>query len=448
MRRLVWVIALGLLAASAAGAQDDAAGDGLVAEDVRVVEGIGMFEQPVQTVVGTLVNRGDESLIVGEIIAEAYVGADALIGEGFGVAINACGAGLLDVALRPGEFAAFSAPLELFEPDAEIERLEVSASSTPTTLPDPPAMDGIDGTRIFTGEAVTAEWWTVNGAPTLLFAAGCARDSFLEWTWYRYDAELGVVIETPHPRADEIDPEALPERLLLRDDLAWQNAFIRVAPDMPRFVYQDQVNTFFTAEMSGRFIRPLHGRLNSRTLQGIYWLPEGRFLASYYGAYGDPVLYFTADVEGRFISPPPSQNPPSEIVPGVSADARRIMVAGDFEDGRGYYLYVVTNGFFEKLFDAVPPGSNYPSPLLVAEAEGEQRIVQALVALADDDGAARLVCFNRDSASLTDLGGLPLELMDDERAQWWRSPDGDQIVLAANGRHGGVWLMEAADLQC
>ncbi len=176
----------------------------------------------------------------------------------------------------------------------------------------------------------------------------------------------------------------------------------------------------------------MYSGLHNQSLQGVYWLPEERFLAYYYGAIGDPVSYFTADAEARIISPPLAQNPPSLIVPGVSRDGRRVVIAGDFEDGLGYYLYVVTNGFFEKLFEPNDiPGNNYPAPLLISG--GEDDLITRVYAAIPVDGAPRLQCFNRDDGVLHDLAPLPLDLGDGERAWWWLSPDDNTIALAANG---------------
>ncbi len=414
----------------------------LIPMDVEVVERVGMFDQPVQIVEGIVRNDGDRAYTRVSIFAEAYNAAEALIGEGFGVLTNACGAGLLDAVIFPGESARFSAPLELFEIDSEIDRVDITVSASISEMAFTPPGDLIPGLRtIFTGEAVMVEFWREEG---MLFASGCLRHPFYEWTWYRANPDQTGYAEIEHPRADRIDPEVLQRRLLLRDALAWENAFIRFAPDSLRFVYQDHVNTMYTAAASGTAVRTLHSRLNNRTLQGIYWLPQGRFLAYHYGAFGDQVIYFTADVDGRLISPPPLQNPPSEIVPGVSADGRRVVIAGGFEEGHGYYLYVVTNGFFEKLFEVEPPGNNYPAPLLLTDVE--ENLVRRVYFARRIGDQARLICFNRDTRELIDMGALPIRLAQDERAWMWVTPEGDQFILAANGQHGGVWAIDRAAL--
>jgi hypothetical protein len=196
----------------------------------------------------------------------------------------------------------------------------------------------------------------------------------------------------------------------------------------------------YTAADDGTLQRLLYSRLNNRTLQEIYWLDDDRFLAYYFGAYGDPVLYFTADAEGRYISPSPLNNPESVIVPGPSRDARRVVIAGTFDDVTGYYLNVLTNGFFELLFEAEPPGNNFPGPIPIVNAD-EDRVVRVYVARLVD-GEAMMQCFNRDESVLNDLAPLPLNLAEGERAQWWLSPDERRIALAANGVNSGLWLIE------
>ncbi|GEM_PF-325035 len=430
----------------------------LIAEAVEVVAGVGMFDQPIQTVEGRLINVSATAQGVGSIRADAFDRTDRVIGVGVGVSINACGVGLLDVTLNPGESVGFSAPLELFEGNARVARVAISADSADVTADEPPA-DLVPGARqLFAGEAVTVEFHDQLG---MLFAAGCGRDPLWEWAWYRYPLDGRTRANSApeaivYPTLNETTPEALAARLRFNDEAIWRSAFVRFAPDSRRFVFQDAVNTVYTATIPGALLRPLHTRLNNRTLQDIYWLPDGRFMATYYGAFGDSVIYFTADVEGRFISNAPQQYPPSEIVPGVTADARRVIVAADFTNmngaagstgtGHGYYLLVLTTGFYEKLFDADAPGNNYPNPVPVTDPV-ENLVTQVYVPL-EVAGQARLSCFDRAAGTLTDLGALPFRLTDEERARMWLTPDGAALVIAVSGRRGGVWLLEIAMLGC
>jgi hypothetical protein len=129
----------------------------------------------------------------------------------------------------------------------------------------------------------------------------------------------------------------------------------------------------------------------------------------------------------------------------VSRDGRRVVITGDFEGGLGYYLYVVTNGFFELVFTAEPPGNNYPAPIPLEAAALSDPINRVYVAL-PVDGVPHLQCFNRDEGAVHDLVELPIHLSDSDRAQWWISPDNALIALAADGVNGGLWLIDLAAL--
>ena len=433
------VLAL-LVMVSAAAAQE---APPLTVENVDVVMTQDIYGQNVFSAVGMLRNEGDEAYTNITVRVEAYTRDDALIGEGTGVMVNACGAGLLfDFALQPGDSHAFAAPIELFEMGQRVERVEVFPDAAPTD-PTPPAAElPAWMAEVASNQEVVALEWT--DAPAFRYATGCARDLFTEWTWYDYDPASGESTESEHPRAAEVTDD-LRANLSLQDPLIFANSGLRFAPDGTRLVYQDALNAVWTAAPDGRLLRRLYDRLNNRTWQGIQWLPEGRFLAYYYGAFGDPVIYFTADAEGRYISPAPLNLLPSRTVPGVSLDGRRVVITGDFPDrpeggALGYYLYVLTNNFFERLFEADPPGNNYPAPVPILSEAGD-RVTLVYLAL-DVDGEARFQCFNRDDAALHDLAPLPLKLANDERGWFTLAPDGQTLALYANGANGGLWLID------
>ena len=290
-------------------------------------------------------------------------------------------------------------------------------------------------------EAVNVEWIDHH---SFRYATGCATDLFIDWTWQVYDVAADSTTAIAPPHAEDVTA-ALRQRLQLTDDQTFAHSLLRYAPDGQRLVYQNARNDFQTASTDGTFRRALYTGLHNQSLQGVYWLPEERFLAYYYGAFGDPVSYFTATAESAVISPPISRNPRSLIVPGVSRDARRVVIAGDFGEGLGYYLYVVTNGFFEQLFaPADIPGNNYPAPLLLSG--GEDDLITRVYAAIPVDGVAQLQCFNRDEGVLYDLAPLPLDLGDSDRAWWWLSPDDSTIALAANGVNGGLWRIDLTAL--
>ncbi|MBL8134502.1 MAG: hypothetical protein JNL42_21765 [Anaerolineae bacterium] len=410
----------------------------LVTEDLEVVESVGVFGQPIQTVHGKLRNVSSESAYTDiSLRAEIYDTDEAVIGEGFGVPVDACGAGWLpDYRLAPGESARFEIALEVFETDAQIRHVDVFVTALAT---EPQAAVALpEGfTRLSDQPVVEVEWLD---EVRLRYGTGCERHPFMAWEWMETGIEATAPVPVEHPRAAAVTP-ALLERLGAGEPAEVEHAFVRFAPDGERLVFQNDINDLLTAGADGRFQRVVQRALHNRTLQGIYWQPEGRFLAYYFGGYGDPVVYFTATAEAQPISASPANNRPSQIVPGISRDANRAVIAGTFGEGEGYYITVFNNGFFEKLFDGAPPGNNYPAPLLVTDPATEL-VSRIYVALDDESGAARLMCFNRDDDTLRDLAPLPLELAEEERAAWWISPDERKVALAATGLHSGLWLID------
>jgi hypothetical protein len=423
-------------------AQEDAP---LAAPFAEIIEGVGVFGEPVQTVSGALTNNDNTAYSNISVTAQVFDASDTLIGEGVGVLVNACGAGLLfDFALQPGESHPFSAPLELFEDDAIIDRIAVGATgdAVPPTTDEAPLPEGI--TQISSDEVVAVEW---EDETTFRYAVGCERALFTEWEWRRYNLDEGDEVIIEHPNADDVTPE-LRERLRLTDPAIFANSRLRFAPIAgERLVYQDAINDIFTAAVDGRLQRRLHTLLNNYSLQGYIWLPENRFLAYYYGAYGDPVLYFTADAEGRIISRAPTRAKPSAIVPGVAADGRRAVIAGTFDGVTGYFFERLEDNFTELLFEAEVPSNNYPPPVPLLNEEGDRATQIYLVRPIDD--VPHLQCLYRPEegeSELVDYGALPLNLAIDERAWSFLSPDERIIALAANGANGGLWLIDRDDL--
>ena len=412
--------------------------DDLTAREVEVIDTVDIYGQTVPTATGVLENAGDAAYTNITLYAEAFDADDALIGEGFGTPVNACGAGLLfEFALQPGAVQAFTVPLELFERGA-IARVEITPQAQPTDpLPPAPALpDGI--TPIADGEVVSVEW---ESNREFRYGMGCDRDLFTALAWYRYRG-AGASEAIEHPRADAITPDVR-ERLELTDDLIFENSQIHFGLASDRLVYQDRVNRIHTAANDGTLIRRLYDRLNGRTLQGIHWLPEDRFVAYYFGAYGDPVIYFTADSEARAISRGPLQNKPSVIVPGVSRDGRRAIIAGTFDGVTGYYIDLLSQNFFELLFEAEPSGNNYPAPIPILNAAGDR--VEQIYLIRPVEGENRLQCFYRPEGvepRLIDIAPVPIQLATDERAWAFPSPDEREIALAANGVNGGLWLLD------
>jgi hypothetical protein len=410
-------------------------------EDLAVFDTLGAFGQPVQVIRGVLRNPTETDAFSRiSVRAEIYDPRDMLIGEGFGSAIDACRAAWLpDFALQPGARTGFEVTLERFS-SAPLRRIAmfVEAERIDPAPPDdlPPGF-----TRISDDETIEVEWID---AASFRFASGCERLPFNEWRWSQHDLNSGRTLPTQHPRASFITP-ALATALRLTAPGDFERAFIRYAPDGDRIVYQDSINNLLSAFVDGRFPRQIHTNLHNRTLQQIIWGADERFIAVYFGGYGDPVLYTTATAEAQRISPAPTSSRPSQIIPGITRDARRAVIAGDFDDGTGYYLIVFNNNFFEKLFDAAPPGNNYPPPLLITDPQSDL-VSRIYLALDDESGSPRLMCFNRESRLLTDLAPLPFSLGQGERAGWWLSPDDRTIALGANGVSAGLWTIDLTAL--
>ena len=437
-RVLISICFLLLTLAFCAIAQEANAPADLTVEDVVVSEQQDIYGQRVQVAQGRLVNESNAGYGAISLNATVYNEDDEQIGEGIGFLVDACDAGLLpDFVLQPNRTEFFTATLELYEQDTAIDHVVIVPQATPVEMADstrtslPEAM-----TQVTDEEVVEVEW---NGPRSLRYAVGCVRDLFTGWDWHSYNTLTDIPVPIEHPAEDDVNDE-LRERLGLDDPLIFANSFIRYAPSGSRLVFQDDVNRLYSAADDGSLQRLLYGSLNNRTLQDIYWLDDDRFLAYYFGAVGDPVIYFTADAEGRYVSPAPLNNPESMIVPGPSRDARRVVIAGTFDDVTGYYLNVLTIDFFELLFEAEPPGNNWPGPIPIVDTD-EDRVVRVYVARLVD-GEAMMQCFNRDEGVLHDLGTLPLNLTEGARAQWWLSPNERMIALAANGVNSGLWLID------
>jgi hypothetical protein len=443
MRKCWLVLVLLLIGVSAPAAAQTTLND-LLITDLEIIETTGLYGEPVTTARGVLTNTSDQAFTQVSLYGEALDAGGAVIGEGFGTLVDACDAGLVfDFALQPGDDQPFTMTIERFEQDAVIDHVEVTASGlsiAPLDLENEDLPAGI--THVDVGEFISVEW---NGVRALRYAEGCRRQLFTEWTWRSYNRLTNLTREITHPRADRVTDD-LRTALRLTDEADFLDSKITFDPEGARLVYEDRLNTVFTAAEDGRLIRTVHFAITNRTLGEIHWLANGNFLAAYYGAYGDPVLYFTADAEARTLSPGPTRNRESVIVPGASLDGRRVVLAGTFDDVTGYYLHVVTNGFFELLFELEPPGNNYPSPVPILSSE--TNLVTRVYVAREVDGQAILQCFNREEGVVHDLAPLPLRLTQGERAQWWLSPDQRMLALAANGANGGLWLIELDAFDC
>jgi hypothetical protein len=421
----------------AAAAQDEGA---LVAQDVAVVPKIDIYGQEILFAQGSLANQDAVAYTNMNLEAIAYDADDEVIGGGFGYLVNACGAGLLpDFALQPDTAHSFAVPLELDEEGLTVERVEITAlgdASDPTTAAAPFLLPGI--TEVSEAEVIDVEWVDEEN---LRFAAGCWRDLFDKWSWRDYNVRTGVQHPIEAPNAQYITP-AMRQQLGLTDDVYFSNSKLNFQPNGRRMLYQNEINTFYSAEPDGSFKRLMLDLMSTKTLQGITWLNEGAFIAYYYGATGDPVFYFTGNVDGRVLSERPENNPTSLIAPGASPNGQRIVFAAEQEGQTGYYLKQAAYPGATLLFEADVPGNNWPGPLVEQDIDGRTFIY---VALPEENGA-QMSCFNQTTGELHELSALPLNLATDERAWWFLSPENNMIALAADGIHGGLWLIDLAEL--
>lgn len=423
----------------------------LVAENLQLETQLDAFGLESQILSGLLRNTGDDAFADIEIFAELYDADDELIGEGFGFVVNECGVALLDAPLQPDQSQLFQATVDLFMPDAEVERIEIFPEgdvTEPETAPDAEISDAV--VRISRQEVVSVEW--ADDSQGLRYGVGCDGQVFTTYDWYQYDRE-----------ADESEAlDASPNEQFITDAFLQQTGINQITQsrlDNPelfetsyltfptqsnRVVYQTDINTVITSEQDGSFKRVVHGVLSRYSLQGFNWSPEGNFVAYYFGAFGEPVRYFTASASQNLISGLLPNNTLSATVPGLVNDARRVIIGGTFagaggEEITGYWLSSVITGQRELLFEVDElPGNNYPAPAYYLK-DPSTRYIYVVRPI---DGQATLQCFYREENELTTLTALPLQLGDDERAWTWLSPDFNTLALGANGVHGGLWLID------
>ena len=437
---LVILALMSVLAAPAvARAQDEPE---LLLSNTRVgtqADGFG-GERPV--VSGDIYNYGSQAYANINILVDAYDAEGELIGEGFGFLVDACGTALLGYALPPEGLQAFSAPFELFEDgsaanvqvrikaDAVDHRLGAAATSPASRL-------------IARAEAVQLQWLDDE---TLLYGVGCAGAVFTELEWWRYSVPDHALSLTEHPAAQHINAPMIERSgAAMITQSGDQNPDLFYGSQMTfplkarRIVYQNDLHTILSAEPDGSFKRLIHDALHKHSLRGFIWAEKPSvFLAYYFGAYGEPVHYFTGDVEGKMLMGRLEDLETSQTVPGPAADGLSAVVGWRIDDREGYYLRYAY-GSRELLFEAALPGNNYPAPIVTRQ--GERRLIYVI---RDVDGVPSLQCFDRGTKELRTLTPLPLRLTRESRAWSALSPDGSKLALAANGTDGGVWWVDLA----
>jgi len=393
-------------------------------------------ERPV--VSGEVFNHGAEAYRNVRIAVAAYDANEALIGEGFGFLVDACGTALLDYALLPGAVQGFSAPFEVFEEGA-VANVHVSVDAEAVAAEWPARTEAPAVQLIARDEVVMLEWLDDE---TLIYGVGCEAAVFTELEWWRYDLADHALSAIAHPAAAKVTDE-----MLERSDAAmvtqsgeenpelYFGSRMTFPPGARRIVYQNDLHTIFSAEPDGGFKRLIHDKLHQHSLRGFIWARRsGVFLAYYFGSYGEPVYYFTADVEGKMLMGRLEELRPSLTVPGPAEDGLAAVVGWRQADVSGYFWNYAFGGS-ELLFEAELPGNNYPAPIVAGD------LVYVIGPL---DGAPTLQCFNRRTRALHTVSPLPLDLRPAARAWAWLSPGGGKLALAMNGTEGGLWWLELA----
>lgn len=393
-------------------------------------------EMPV--VEGEVFNHGGAAYSGVSIFVEALDADGEVIGEGFGYLVDACGTALLGYALPPGRIQAYSAPFELFA-EGEVANVKLSVDARAAPVERSPDVVAPAVQRIAQGEVVMLEWLDEG---TLIYGVGCAGDVFTELDWRRYSLSDDSVSEIEHPDAARVTAEMieLTDATLVsqsgeRNPELYFSSQMTYSPSARRVAYQNDLQSIYSAEPDGSYRRVIHRNLHRHSLRGFLWARNsGVFLAYYFGSYGEPVYYFTADVDGNMRSAWLENLPSSLIVPGPAPDGYAAVVGRREGQVSGYY-WQGTYGNAELLFEAELPGNNYPAPVVT---RNEIYLVRPL------DGAPTLQCFSRRTRTLTMISALPLRLTRGSRAWAWLSPDGGKLALGMNGVDGGLWWLDTA----
>lgn len=432
--RILAVVAFLAFGFSQVLSQEDAAD--LTVSTPELAQRVNAFGLTEWMATGRVTNDGSTAYL--DVLLEADVtdAAGEVVGFAYGVLTDVCGLGVSpDRTLEPGESAPYTLSLELDADDLEPAALDLHITGTPTrAAPVNPFLTYPDITTVYTGDVARAEW-TPQGE--LRFATGCQNDVYTAWDWFTADAETGeyAAIDLPYP--DLREPVVL-DRLKLKSEEDLRHARIAFPPDSRRFVFQDPLNLLLTAEPDGTFQRLLWDDLSRYSLQGYVWMPEERFLAYYFGAFGDPVRYFTGSTAGQTISAAVQNVTESLIVPGPTPDGARVVLAQTVDGVTGYYLASTTNTANQRLlFEGDAPGNNYPAPLFAPIDGGVYIYI-----VREIEGQARLQCYDLTAEKLHNLTVLPLTLAADESGWSALSPDGTLMALGAEGRHGGLWLID------
>lgn len=401
-----------------------------------------------QVISGHITNNGDTAYTGVTIFADLASNDGEIIGEAFGYIVTACGDALLDSPIQPDETRRYALSVDQFG-DGVIDDYEFFFTAE-ATEPEPltPLSEFTGVTQISSDEIVVVEWLDEN---SLRYGAGCYGDLFTEHEWYEYnvDADESTAIDE-HPDAGiltdtflELTQITTVTQTQQEDPSLLNDAMITLPTVSDRVVFQNDLNTIFTGNRDGSFVRLTATNLYQYTLQGFVFSPSANFLAYYFGGYGEGVRYFTARMNGGRISTAMQNLPTSTIVPGITDDGLTAITGSTYTDENGdevtgYWWTSTVTGNHQLLFEGDVPGNNYPAPAYYRKDNATRFIY--LVRDVDDETV--LQCFHREANELHTLTPLPLQIDTDERAWTWLSPERNYLALAANGEHGGLWLID------
>lgn len=433
--------------------------DDLQTHDVHIETQIDAFGLEQQVIIGQLMNRGDVAYDNISVYADLLDAEGEIIGEAFGFVVDQCGEAIFGFPLQPEQARRFVASVDLYE-DGEIEDIELFFDATET---EPEIVSEFELSeavkKIASGEVVSVEW---DDDGTLLYGVGCDEHVFTSYDWYRYDLSNAVITPLEMNPNEEFITEAFIRQTgiiqfsqtgsgetPIQDPSLLERSFLTFPTQTRRIAYQTDIHSIITAESDGSFKRIVHNLLHQHSLQGFIWSPVGNFVAYYFGAYGEPIYYFTASSTDGLISALLPDNTPSVTVPGLTDDARRVIISGIFENADGdfvaaYWLSSIITQQRELLFEVDElAGNNYPAPAYYRK-DANTRYIYLVRPI---DGVATLQCFYREGNELSTLTQLPLQLSSDERSWAWLSPDNRMLAVAANGDHGGLWLVDLSEFE-
>lgn len=456
MRKFTLVIGILVLSIFTIQAQSE----DLQSSNIHLETQIDAFGIEQQVIVGQVTNTGTSAYDNISVNADLADKDGTIIGEAFGYVVDQCGEAVLDFPLQPKQTRRFVAQVDLYG-EGDIADIQVSFDASATEAEAPKQFKLSDAvTEIAKGEVVSLEWLDDNSG--FRYGIGCDERIFSSYDWYQYDIATGetTALEA-NPNAEYITDAFIAQTGITQfsqstgneapatDPTLLQHSYLTFPRQSKRIVFQTDIHSIITAERDGSFKRMVHNLLHQHSLKGFIWSPLGNFVAYYFGASGESVYYFTASAENGLISALLPDNTPSATVPGLTDDARRVIISGTFTDSdgeekTGYWFSSVITQEREFLF-AVDElaGNNYPAPAYYRK-DNSTRYIYIVRPI---NGVATLQCFHYESGELNTLTELPLQLSSEARAWTWLSPDNTMLAVAANGNHGGLWLVDLREFE-